>query len=126
MMRKIGMALLFAGSLVATNAFSQTHTFTQGLAVEYTFPPNEPQVFENIFFWRITAVCTVISQENAYIGVKMLHKSGSFNNFPLSSGDVTGALVHPGDKLHIVADAGAKVELTNTSSQTIRANCSTA
>lgn len=127
MLRKIGVTLLCATGLFATNAFSTTeHLFTQGLAVEYELPPNDPQVFSNIFFWEVKAICIVISdvQDNT-IRIKMLRKSGSVNGLNLTTDDVTSLTAHPGDKLHITAASGAKVELTNVGAQPIKASCST-
>lgn len=128
MMRKLGIALLCAGALFSSHAFSITeHVFTQGLAVEYEFTPNEPQVLSNIFFWTVKAVCTVISDvpDNA-ISIKMLRKTGSVNGIPLTVGDSTGLTINPGDKLNITADSGAKVELVNLGNVSIRASCTTA
>lgn len=127
MIRKIGFTLLCASGLLTTNAFSVTyHNFTQGLAVEYELPANDPQVFSNIFFWKIKATCTIISDppENP-LSVKMLRKTGSVNQIPLSAGDSMGLVVQPGDKLNVTADSGAKVELLNLGPKTIRASCST-
>ena len=128
MMRKIGLTLLCASGLFSTPAFSITeHVLTQGLAVEYQFTPNEPQVLSNIFFWTIKAVCTVISDvpDNA-ISIKMLRKTGSVNGIPLTVGDSTGLMMNSGDKLNIIADSGAKVELVNLGNVAIRASCSAA
>ncbi len=128
MMRKIGVTLLCAGGLFTTSAFSVTHhVFTQGIAVEYELLPNDPQVFSNIFFWTVKAVCTVISDvpENS-ITVTMLRKSGSVNGIPLIAPDTIGLTAQPSDKLNITADSGAKVELLNLGTHAIKASCATA
>ena len=99
----------------------------QGITVEYELKPNEPQVFSNIFFWTIKAVCTVISDapDNA-ISIKMLRKTGNVNGIPLTAGDMAELLVHPGDKLYITANSGANVELINLGIASIHASCTTA
>lgn len=128
MMRKLGISLLCASGLWATSAFSTTeHLFSQGLAIEYELPANDPQIFSNIFFWTIKANCTIISEsaENL-ISVKMLRKTGSVNSQQLTSGDTLEITVQAGDKLSISADSGAKVELVNLGHKTIVASCSTA
>jgi hypothetical protein len=127
MIQKIGVALLCACSIFSTSTFSATnHVFMQGLTVDYEIKPNEPQVFSNIFFWTIKAVCTVISEapDNS-ISVKMLKKTGSINGIPLTAGDTTELVVHPGDKLYITANSGANVELTNQGIVSIHASCAT-
>ncbi len=127
MLRKMGVTLLCATGLFATNAFSTTeHLLTQGLSVEYELPPNDPQVFSNIFFWEVKALCVVISEvEDNTITIRMLRKTGSVNGLNLSTDDVTSLTAHPGDKMHITAASGAKVELTNIGTQSIKASCST-
>ena len=127
-MRKIGFSLLCAGGLFTTNVFSTTyHTFTQGLAVEYILPVNEPQVFSNIFFWKLKATCTIISElsENP-LSATMLRKSGSINDIQLAAGDSMGLTIQAGDKLNVTADSGAKVELVNRGEKTVIASCATA
>lgn len=128
MLRKIGVGLLCAGSLLcASNAFSTTeHILSQGLAVEYEFQPNNPQVFSNIFFWTIRASCTVVSNTPDHLmAAKMLHKTGAVNGRALSSGDEIVIMSQPGDVLQITADPGSKVELTNRGTDIIRASCTT-
>ena len=126
-MRKIGISLLCAGSLFSTTALSVTnHTFSQGPTVEYELPPNDPQIFSNVFFWEIKASCTIISEvSDNSIFVTMLRKTGAINDQPLSAGDTLGLMFQPGDKLHITATPGAKVELINQGTKTIKAICAT-
>ena len=127
MMQKIGIGLLCGCSLFSTGTFSITnHQFTQGLAVEYELPVNDPQVFSNVFFWTVKATCIIISQNNENpISVKMLRKNGSVNNTQLTTGDSMGLVVQPGDKLNIIAVSGAKVELINHGTVSIKASCTT-
>ena len=126
-MRKFGAALICVVSLYTTSAFSTAnHNFIQGLSVEYELPVNDPQVFSNIFFWTIKAVCTIVSEtsENP-LSVTMLRKNGLVNDLQLTQGDSMGLVVQPGDRLHITAVSGAKVELVNQGVKTVRASCST-
>ena len=126
-MRKIGLGLLCGCSLVSSTAFSTTnHIFSQGMAVEYELPVNDPQVFSNIFFWTLKATCTILSENNENpISVKMLRKTGSVNDTLLTTGDSMGLVVQAGDKLNITAVSGAKVELVNLGQKSIKASCST-
>lgn len=127
MIRKIGLALLCSCSLYNTSSFSmENHVFTQGVAIEYELPVNDPQVFSNIFFWTLKATCTIVSDSAANpISVRMLRKTGSVNDTQLTTGDSIGLVVQPGDKLNIIAVSGAKVELLNQGLQAIKASCST-
>lgn len=127
MIRKIGLALLCTCGLYNTGSFSmENHIFTQGVAIEYELPVNDPQVFSNIFFWTLKATCVIVSDiaENP-ISVKMLRKTGSVNDTQLITGDSMGLVVQPGDRLNITAVSGAKVELVNHGNKTIKATCST-
>ena len=124
-MRKIRIALLCVSNLLASNAFSSTeHLFSQGRAIEYELPSNDPQIFSNIFFWKIQATCTIISDNaGSPITAKMLRKTGAINDMPLATGDSIALVVQPGDKLYITADSGAKVEMVNLGEKKIIASC---
>ena len=125
MLRKIGLTMLCATALLSTNAFSVTeHTFNIASTYEFTLPSNEPQVFTNIFFYSIDATCTIISdaQDNPF-NFTILRKSGSLNGIPLSTGSTMDLIVHPGDKLHITAVSGGRMELTNHGENTMKASC---
>lgn len=126
MIRKLGLTLLLAGGFLSTSAFAITeHIFTMGHSMEYELPVNDPQVFSNILFWKITATCTIMSDPSeTKLSVKMLKKTGSVNAIPLFAGDSLGIMVQSGDMLNITADSGAKVELVNLGTKSIRASCS--
>jgi len=127
MMRKIGLTLLCAGSLLTTNAFSiQYSTFKPGLAMEYELPANDPLVISNILFWQIKAVCVITSENLGNpLSVKMLRKTGSVNDTLLATGESMGLTVQPGDIFNVTAESGAKVQLVNLGDKTIKATCST-
>jgi hypothetical protein len=126
MLKKIGAALVCVSSLFcASHTFATTeHILKLGLSADYEFPPNQPQIFSNIFFWSVNATCTVTSDTpNHYMDIEMEKKTGAFNGKKLNQGDFTGAMTQPGDVLHITADSGARVKLTNRGSNTIKASC---
>lgn len=127
MIRKIGFTLLCASGLLTTNVFATTyHTLRQGLAIEYELPANAPQVFSNIFFWRIIADCVIISENLGNpLSVTMLKKTGSINTTPLSTGDSIGLTVQQGQSFHVTAMPGAQVELVNLGNKLIKASCTT-
>ncbi len=73
--------------------------------------------FSNIFFWKIKATCTIISEDLGNpLTVKMLRKTGSVNETFLSPGESIGLTVQSGDKFNVTADSGAKVQLVNLGS----------
>ncbi len=143
MMKKIGLTLLCASSLLTTNAFSTNYsTFAQGRGIEYEIPVNNSLVITNILFWQVKAVCVITSEnmcqpmnvsfksDSNHLGnpltVTMLRKSGSVNDKPLSTGESIDLNVQAGDVFYVTADSGAKVELFNLGQQPIKASCSTA
>lgn len=127
MLRKIGFGLLCAGALFSAGAVAMTHSLPQGVSIEYQLPPNDPQMFANTFFWKITATCTIHSDsdESSEILAEGMNKQGSINGIPLAKGDSRVLEVHPNDTLVLSADSGAKVNLTNLSQHLIVASCST-
>ena len=127
MLRKLGIIFLSLSGAFSTQAYAVSNqVFSQGLAVEYELQPNDPLILSKIFFWQISAVCTVTSDaEENPISIKMLRRTGSFNGVPLSAGDTTGLVLHPGDKLNIIAESGSKVELVNMGDVVVRASCAT-
>lgn len=127
MMRKIGLTLLCASGLLTTQAFATTyHDFRQGLSVEYELPVNDPQVFANIFFWKIKATCIIISEAAGNpLSVKMLHKTGSVNETKLTENESITLTVQAGDRLDVTAESGARVKLVNEGTHLIKASCTT-
>lgn len=128
MLKKIGYAFLLASSVVSSASFAmKNYSFQVGSGYEYSLPPNEPVVFSNVFMWQVKANCTIISDmENNPISFKVLKKSGSINETPLSPGDEMSVIAHPNDVFYIIAASGAKVELLNHSSTPIIARCAAA
>jgi len=126
MKKKIAATLLAMTSLLlSTHALSMnSYVFQSGLPVEYELPPNEPQVFSNIFMWPIKANCKIISTipENI-ITFAVLRKDGSVNNTKMSAGDKITLVFYPNEVVHITAAAGGKVEMRNLNEKTISAQC---
>jgi hypothetical protein len=125
MIRKIGLTLLCATSLLASNiCFATEHMMSQAATYEFPLPANEPQVFTNTFFWTIESKCTIKSnQENNPFSFTVLLKSGTLNGMPLKKGDTVDLLVHPGDQLYISAESGGRIELTNHGLDLVTASC---
>lgn len=128
MKRTLYAALLAMSSLLATTpAFAMgSYVFQSGIPIEYELPPNDPQVFSNVFMWQAKASCKIISTtpENT-IAFRVLRKEGSVNGIKMSSGDKVTLVFYPNEIVRITAAAGGKVELLNTGNTKISALCST-
>lgn len=125
MIRAITLSILSTMSLFSANAFcSPERVLSHGLAYEFTFPSNEPQPFANTSFWTLDGTCTIKSDlEDNPFSFTVLRKSGTLNGVPLSKGDSMSLVVHPGDKLHMTAASGGKIELVNNGPFTVKATC---
>lgn len=128
MLRKMGLTALFSACIFSSGAFSATEQlFSMASSYEFTLPPNAPQVFNNVFFWAINANCSITSSnESNLFSFTVLRKAGSLNSIPLSQGDAMVLVVHPGDVIHITAESGGRIELTNHGDSAIKATCSSA
>lgn len=126
MLRKVGLIAFFSTSLFSANVFSASEqVFGLSSTYEFILPPNVPQVFNNIFFWAVEAKCSISStDESNLFSFTVLRKGGSLNNIHLSQGDAMVLVVHPKDVIHITAESGGRIELTNHGDNTIKANCS--
>ena len=125
MLRKLSLAALCATTLLSNVVFSATeNVFPQSTHYDFILPAHEPQIFSNAFMWTVDSKCTIITDvESTPFSLKVLRKSGSLNGVKLSKGDSMDVIVHPGDKLHITAASGGRVELTNNGEETIKARC---
>lgn len=125
MIRAITLSILCAIGLFSSNAFCSTErALGQGLTYEFTLPSNEPLTFVNTTFWVIDSICTIVSDvEDNPFSFKVLLKSGTLNGVQLSKNDSLSLIVHPGDRLHITAASGGKIELVNHGLSTIKATC---
>lgn len=126
MVRKIGMAALLSLVLINTEAMaSNEHTFSLSNAYEFTLPSKVPQIFSNIFFWTIEASCTIETKDASdFLSLTVLRKAGSLNGVRLTQGDSMSVTVHPGDVMHLTAESGGRIEMTNQGKSTVTALCS--
>jgi hypothetical protein len=127
-MKRTLTGLLFGLSgLMSTHAYSSIeYQFQSTPTAEYELLVNEPLVIANVFMFTVKAKCTILSKEqDVLLSIKALRKSGSVNGMNLSQGDSTTLMVHPKDVIHMTATAGAKVELLNQGTETVKASCST-
>lgn len=118
---KYGIPLCFACTL-----FSNTLFADEALSKTYEFKPGKITHVDNPVFWKITISCKIKTSDNddLLLGV-MKKKSGKINGIPMKKGDSTTLVVKDGDVLHIVADNGARVDVTNKGQSTVTAKCST-
>lgn len=120
---KIGLFVL-GNFFTLSSAFAMNYSFQSGPPVDYKLPPQDPQVFSNVFMWPVKATCTIQTDESQVdIGFKVLRKKGSVNNMSMSAGDTLQLTFYPNQKVTLTAEPGGKVELTNLSSSTVNARC---
>mgnify|MGYP000370174043 CR=1 FL=1 len=128
MLKKLSFGLLCFAASISTSSYALENNMMQqqGVTIEYELPPNSPQVFSNYMFWTIEANCRIIAEdESDVLNVLALAKKGKVNDVQLTSGQSLQVTVHPSENLKISADSGAKVEITNLGTHTVRASCST-
>jgi len=130
MLKKLlGLSTLLCVSFIAdanSSAYIPAEHYLPALGstVEYTLPPQEPQVFTNVFYWVIKASCTITSHsESNDLLVKFLKKTGEVNAQPLNAGDQVEIFLNNKEDIKIVSNPGSKVELTNMGDTTITAVC---
>ncbi|KTD29394.1 MULTISPECIES: hypothetical protein [Legionella] len=126
MLRKTCYSLLCAGALFSANSLATTHTYMLGTGIDYEFPPNEPQIVANYWFWPVTATCTFHSEDSGDdFLIEALSKSGKIGGETIAAGDTPKIItIHPEQKITITADSGAKVKLTNQGQHLVIASCS--
>lgn len=91
---------------------------------DYTLFSHEPLVIPNIAMWTINADCTIESEsETNTIVFKALYKKGAVNEIDLARGDTMVISVDKGETIHLKAESGARVELTNEGTEDITARC---
>ncbi len=123
MLKIIKNCLVYSAALLSTTAWATTYNLS---AIERNFelPANVAQTFFNPVIWKITAKCEILTEDSSnIIDVVGVQKSGSVNGFPVSEGTRFPITVHPFEMLTIVAEAGAKVQLTNYGPHTVKARC---
>lgn len=124
MLKKLGYGLFCAGALLSASALAANHQLAPGLSITYVLVPHQPEVFSNDWIWTITAKCTIRTpdQQDALV-VKMLNNKGAIDGRQVSKGDQFSFNVVNGQKVEIVAEKGAKVQLTNLGASPISAVC---
>lgn len=125
MLRKIGLSLLCAATLLSAEAYStQTHILQQGVTLEYELAPNEPQMFVNYMYWEIMANCKISTVDQGdELFAEALAKQGKINDITLTKGNTLSLTVHQGETMKITAAPGAKVRITNHGKHTVKATC---
>lgn len=104
-----------------------TATYAEDLlSRKFEFKPGQPQTLDNPLWWQVNIKCaiTTVDAEDVLSGV-VKKKSATLNGQVLKEGDRTAILVKNDDILHIIADSGAKIEITNTGTSVVKAKCST-
>lgn len=126
MFKKMLVSLSLAVSVLATPVYALPEIYLgQSSGIEFVIPPNDAQVFTNVFMWTINANCEIECDKGTTntVQFKVLKKSGSLNGESLKSGDSRSVDVNSKDEMHISAHPGAKVELKNIGKTAIHAYC---
>lgn len=128
MIRRIGKYLLYIGALFSINPISINYAANAkpSVRIEYELPPNQPMLFANFWFTKITAVCvtqTKDDDDSAAIYAELIVKKGQINGIDLSQGETLSMMVRDEERLIISADSGAKVRITNLSESSVKAYC---
>ncbi len=124
MMRKIGLNLLCASVLFVPSAYSASEQMLlPGITIDREVAAGGSMEFRIPF--KIKADCKIISDVPANnIYIKMLSKSGSVGDTPLSEMESKEFIVENGETIKIGAVAGAKVQIRNNGEAEFKANCS--
>lgn len=90
----------------------------------YVFEPSKPKLVPNPLFWHLDTRCTIDAKEPSVklTGV-MKKKAGALNGKALKEGASGTVTVKNKEVLHITADKGALIEITNHGKQTVVAVC---
>lgn len=126
MFKKVLLSISLAVSAIAAPVYALPEIYLgQASGVEFILPPNESQIFTNVFMWTINANCEIQCDKNEVntIKFKVLKKTGSLNGMHLKTGDTMSVDLHSNDAMIISAFPGSKVELKNTGRTTIHAYC---
>ena len=126
MFKKVLLSISLAVSVIATPVYALPEIYLgQANGVEFILPPNESQIFTNVFMWTINANCEIQCDKNEVntIKFKVLKKTGSLNGIPLKTGDSMSVDLHSKDEMLISAFPGSKVELKNIGRSTVHAYC---
>jgi hypothetical protein len=79
MFKKVLLSLSLAVSVIAAPVYALPEIYLgQANGVEFFLPPNESQIFTNVFMWTINANCEIKCDKNEVntINFKVLKKTG--------------------------------------------------
>lgn len=90
----------------------------------YVFEPNKPKIVANPLLWHLDTRCTIQSKDisNLLAGL-MKRKNGELNGQALNEGESGSVTVKNNQIIHISADYGAQIEITNKGKTTVTAVC---
>lgn len=115
----------FSVTLVAFSIFNMCSP-VHAQSVALNLNPKESKVIENNYLWSLQATCAIECSDSTHkIIVSVVKNNGVVNGKNLSSGQTTSVVVRNHDSIAVSAEPGAKVNLKNTGSDVVRANCST-
>ncbi len=121
----VTLGLILATTAAPVFAAEEIFLTASPNSIDFSFAPNQAQVFTNAFPWVVKATCQITCDDNVYnqMQAKILKKNGTLNKMPLSIGDTMTLDIHNGDTFEISASSAAKVELKNTGVGHITASC---
>lgn len=126
MIRSICIGLLCFLGFVGTQTYAKTpqiHNLTL-TPLDFSIPPNEPQVYQSPFVWTYTAYCIVLSEAQTNpLTFKILKKKVSIDNIEFIEGESLSIDAYPGQKFDLIADSRAKIEIINHGTNTITLRC---
>lgn len=110
----LGSLLIASPTLSADDIISRT----------YEFEPGIPLSIDNPLFWQLDTLCTIeIKDPEILLTGVMKRKNGEINGLVLKQGESVSVLVKNKDVMHIIADFGARVEITNQGPSVVVATC---
>ncbi|KTD60038.1 hypothetical protein [Legionella shakespearei] len=112
-------------ALITATLLMSTNSVVNAVGLEFVFFPSIPTRIENPLYRTMDAKCTIETQDaqNELVGVMKI-KTASINNVHLNPGENVSILVKNGDIMHIIADFGSRIEMTNNGEGVVRAVCS--
>lgn len=127
MRKNICLGIFCIGTLLSYSSFALENNVIplKIITVDYDLPPNQPQVFSNYMFWTIEANCKMtIEGDSTNFFLAALAKKGKINDLPIVAGQSLQLTIRANENLKIIAESGAKVEITNLGPQMAKASCS--
>ncbi|KTD61481.1 hypothetical protein [Legionella shakespearei] len=110
----LGSVLIASLPLHAADIISRT----------YEFEPGIPLNIDNPLFWQLDTLCTIdIKDPEIRLTGVMKRKNGEINGWVLKQGESISVVVKNKDVMHIIADVGARVEITNQGQSVVVATC---